>query len=256
MFGLSTTALGDGHLEDWLEGVSSAGFDFVEWISEWPRYINRRSANVLAEEIRSFGLELSIHAPFSDLNIGSFNERIRTASMEVLRETLEIAADIDAMTVTIHPGHCSPVSRRYRERYTKIHRSSLRTLDAWHEEFGVKLGVENMPSFPILDAQTPERLSELLEGTDLGVTFDVGHLNTTTAEFKRFLELLGDRVIHIHLHDNHGESDEHLALGEGTVPWKRLFSMLPHVPATLEVAGIREGKKSLNFLKTVHRWTF
>jgi sugar phosphate isomerase/epimerase len=256
MLGLSTTALGDEPLERWLEEVSSSGFKFVEWISEWPRYMDAGSARALAEKIHSFGLDLSIHAPFSDLNIGSFNERIRRASMRLLRETLEIAADIDAVAVTVHPGHCSPLSRKYRERYVEIHRSSLHTLDEWREEFGVKLGVENMPSFPILDAQTPERLSELLEGTGLGVTFDVGHLNTSTGEFKRFLELLGDRVVHLHLHDNHGVNDEHLALGEGTVPWDEVLPRLPNVPATLEVGGIREGKKSLYFLKKVHRWTF
>ncbi|WP_297437100.1 sugar phosphate isomerase/epimerase [Thermococcus sp.] len=256
MLGLSTTALGDEPLERWLEEVSSAGFKFVEWINEWPRYMDAGSARALAEEIRSFGLDLSIHAPFSDLNVGSFNERIRRASMGLLRETLELAVDIDAIAVTVHPGHCSPLSRRYREEYMEIHRSSLRTLDEWREELGVKLGVENMPYFPILDAQTPERLSELLEGTGLGVTFDVGHLNTSTGEFKRFLELLGNRVVHLHLHDNHGITDEHLALGEGTVPWDEVLPRLPNVPATLEVRGIKEGKESLYFLKKVHKWTF
>lgn len=83
-----------------------------------------------------------------------------------------------------------------------------------------------MPNFPILDAQTPESLDELIEGIDFRVTFDVGHLNTTTRDFDSFIETFRERIVHIHLHDNFGKRNEHLALGEGNIPWERVLQRL------------------------------
>ena len=35
-----------------------------------------------------------------------------------------------------------------------------------------------------------------------------------------------DRIVNIHVHDNHGARDEHLALGEGDCDLKTVFSRL------------------------------
>ena len=252
MLGLSTTSLGNGDVEEWLRRAVEMGFDYIEWVSEWPRFLDRDTTKRLEELLHSYDLKLTIHSPFSDINIASFNEKIRNASLGVIENTLLTAAELDAMAVTIHPGHCSPVSKRYQTEYIEIHRNSLRKIAQTAEDVGVKVGVENMPNFPILDAQTPERLHLLLDGVDIGVTFDVGHLNTTTADFSEFLRLFKNRIVLLHFHDNKGERDEHLAVGDGTVPWDRVLRDVPQVPATLEVTDIESARRSLAFLKRLH----
>ena len=252
MIGLSMTAFRGkwpGDFEEWLSGVEGLGFEFVELVSEWPHYLTPETKALFEDALGSHNLKLTVHAPFSDLNIASFNESIRSASLGILRETLSLASELGAMVVTIHPGHCSPLSRRYSEEYLTIHRRSFETIAEWSEEFGVKVGVENMPSFPILDAQTCLRLAELLDGIDLGVTFDVGHLNTTTRDFRGFLRTFGDRIVHLHLHDNHGDRDEHLPPGDGTVPWGELLPLLPEAPIALEVTDLPSAGRGLAFLR-------
>jgi sugar phosphate isomerase/epimerase len=108
-----------------------------------------------------------------------------------------------------------------------------------------------MPRFPILDAQRPERLAELLEGTNLGVTFDVGHLNTAGFPFGRFMELLEDRIAHLHIHDNSGKSDEHMPIGGGTVPWKAVLRRLRGLTWALEVLSLNDALSSLAFLRDI-----
>ncbi|WP_457743017.1 sugar phosphate isomerase/epimerase family protein [Thermococcus sp.] len=254
MIGISTTSYSGRSretFERWLERVEELGFEFVELVSEWPNFLTKETWRAYSEILESFGLEVTVHAPFSDVNVGSLNERLRRASLEVLKETLEVASLLNAFVVTVHPGHCSPASRKYRKDYNRVHRHSLKELERLSKEFGVKVGVENMPSFPILDAQTPERLAELLEGINLGVTLDVGHLNTVGFPFELFMELLGDRIVHVHLHDNSGKSDEHLPLGRGTVPWRRVLPELKGLSWALEVSSIRDAKESLAFLRSV-----
>lgn len=255
MIGLSMTAYGEKSLkgfEGWVSKVEALGFQFVEILSEWPHYLTKETLPLFRDVLYSYRLKVSVHAPFSDLNIGSFNERIREASLEIIRETLSLASELGAISVTIHPGHCSPISVKNREKYLRIHRNSLRMIAEWSEEYGIRVGVENMPRFVILDAQTCERLEEIVGGINIGVTFDVGHLNTTTGNFSRFLRIFGDRIIHLHLHDNRGERDEHLPLGEGTVPWEKLLPALPKVPMALEMNDLDSARKSLEFLKSLH----
>ena len=71
----------------------------------------------------------------------------------------------------------------------------------------------------------------------IGVTWDVGHLNMLKKQgFKdedliEATKLLGKDIKHVHLTDNFGYSDSHLAPGMGNVPFKK------HLEA-LEKAGV------------------
>jgi len=64
---------------------------------------------------------------------------------------------------------------------------------------------------------------------------------------KEFLPLLGS-ASHIHLHDNHGFSDEHLALGEGTIDWELVGSAVKtgySGVTVVEGRSLEEAKKSM-----------
>jgi sugar phosphate isomerase/epimerase len=254
MIGLSMTAYQERGLDAfprWAEKVKALGFDGIEIVSEWPHFLTKGNLPFLKETLETIGLNATVHAPFSDLNIASFNVRIREASLRILEETIRLASKLGARAVTVHPGHCSPVSRKYQNEYIKIHRESLRALAGFSLEYGVHVGVENMPKFPILDAQTPERLALLVDGIDIGITFDIGHLNTTTRDFEVFLRIFRDRIVTVHIHDNHGKSDEHLSPGEGTVPWKWLVPRLKGLALVLEVSSLGDAKRGLDYLRGI-----
>jgi sugar phosphate isomerase/epimerase len=66
----------------------------------------------------------------------------------------------------------------------------------------------------------------------------------------RFLKLK-DLVIHVHIHDNHGERDEHLPVGFGTVPWDRVAAAFEGYSGRMvtESRSLTEGQRSLKRLK-------
>ena len=76
----------------------------------------------------------------------------------------------------------------------------------------------------------PEPLCRLLEALDspqIGFCFDTGHANAFgEAPVADWIEGLGDRLAEVHLHDNRGVTDEHLAVGEGTFPFRDLMRLL------------------------------
>jgi len=57
--------------------------------------------------------------------------------------------------------------------------------------------------------------------------FDAGHFNVFSHEPLRvWLKELGKYLGHLHLHDNFGQRDEHLPVGQGTFPFDDLFQFL------------------------------
>ena len=248
VIGVSTQALYDKSLSLALYKIRQLKVNFVEIVNEGYHALNKHNYKTHAEFLEEARLKSVIHAPFSDINIGSLNEKIRRASLELLFETLKIAHYMGSMLVVIHPAHHSPLSGRFPKAYEKIQKRSLEEIDKVAQKVGIKVALENMPSFWILDGQTPERIKELIEGTDIFVTFDIGHLNTVNGEFTEFIKLLKDRIIYAHLSDNDGVHDSHLALGEGNVPWKDVIRQTPHVPMSLEVKSFDGVLKSLEFL--------
>jgi sugar phosphate isomerase/epimerase len=59
-------------------------------------------------------------------------------------------------------------------------------------------------------------------------------------------------MLEVHIHDNMGERDEHLALGEGSMPYKEcLLALNKCVPLILEMTSTDAFKKSLSMIKEV-----
>ncbi|MFQ5891863.1 MAG: sugar phosphate isomerase/epimerase family protein [Candidatus Methanofastidiosia archaeon] len=214
MIGTSTLSFFGQDLREILE-ILSKDFRFIEIIDE-----GEVLSKSLSDTLESFKLSLSVHAPFSDLNIASFNERIRRESLNQLKECLEISSHLQAKVVTLHPGRFSPQSLNYPKKVFEVHLASLKELSKYAEEFSLTLGLENMPSyqFDFLLMKEPFEICEMLEAVSsdyLKFTLDIGHANINGNPFRFFS--LEEEIAVIHLHDNHGESDEHIALGDGSI---------------------------------------
>jgi sugar phosphate isomerase/epimerase len=74
-------------------------------------------------------------------------------------------------------------------------------------------------------------LFESLHGSGVRFCFDPGHQSAfSTASFDSWLGVLGSFLGQVHLHDNQGDRDAHLAMGDGVIPFERLFDYLSTTP--------------------------
>ena len=90
-------------------------------------------------------------------------------------------------------------------------------------------------------------MTEGIEG--IGMTFDFGHANTI-GMVNDFLPYAVAN--HIHIHDNHGMTDEHLALGDGTISWPTVGKTLAanyNGVVVIEGRSLVEAKKSLSVFR-------
>ncbi len=197
-------------------------------------------------------LEFSIHAPCSDLNIASVNPAVRRLSIRMILDVIEFAAEAGILRVTFHPGHFSPLGKRVPERVAKLNHRALARIGDHAAEFGVVAAVENMPYPGWTCGNSAEELVSMIDESGVAICFDIGHAHIND-QLDEMLNL-ADRIVNVHLHDNHGDRDEHLALGEGTVPYERVLEPLQERyrgDIILEMRSIEDGVSSKERLAAV-----
>ena len=189
-------------------------------------YTSREHVTELAAWFRSSALKAwSMHAPiFADretgrsgapaLNLLHMDRSRRIEAMDEIKWAMETAEQIPFRNMVIHLGD------KYDEwspRTADYAFTALEHLGAFARPLGVRLLVENLPSEPT----TPEHLIEVLQAGHLdsiGVCLDLGHAHMTVG-VPAAIAILGSRIVQVHAHDNHGEKDEHLWPGDGTIDW-------------------------------------
>ncbi len=197
-----------------------------------------------ASVLDRFDLRYTIHAPTADGNIAESFEPIRRASIDVLRETAEIADTAGVEKLVIHPGFCLDQTGR-EASVSALHRS-IQELGALQEEFSVRFVMENLGSMEWCYFQNTELVQEI-RAAGLGLTLDVGHANLT-GMLDAFLQ---EKPDHFHLHDNKGISDEHAACGTGTVNFGKILPETGDATLILEVLKLEDVKPSLDYLASL-----
>jgi len=170
------------------------------------------------------GLKITFHAPFMDLRPGALDDHIRQTSIDRIRQVLDLAPYFHPLKITCHAS--------FDERYYVFGddlwlEASVKT---WKElivlasEYKTIIALENIYE---KNPRILRRLFESLASDRICFCFDTGHFNVFSYEpLNVWMREMGKYLGHLHLHDNFGQRDEHLAVGCGTFPFAELFQIL------------------------------
>jgi len=209
----------------------------------------------IQEDIRkakdSFDTKFAVHAPFSDLNIASLNPKIRENSVVQIIDCIRICNDLGIELVTLHPGYKSPLGAYFLDEIKEMNKKSLMEIDRAGEEYGVLLALENIPKMWISLCSDAKEMKELVGGTNLKICFDVGHAHISGA-VDGFLDLK-ENFVNIHLHDNNGDKDKHLVLGEGNIGLREILKELKGYKGdfVIESTSLEDGIRSKAILSEI-----
>jgi len=226
MIGVSSTRFCSETPEESLAKISKE-FDHWEIVSEGEHYLQLIMGRLKAAA-PSYNIKFSIHAPISDVNIASLNERIRESSTLEIIAAMEHAIELNANMVTFHPGLQSVIVPGQERKSMDKAKRSIRTIDRLMNEFGIVAALENlpmMPTFGFMIGKTAKEMSELIDGTEMKICFDIGHANTV-GQIDDIVDLLGDRIVNVHIHDNKGSNDDHMTIGDGNIDFNKVLSKL------------------------------
>ena len=207
----------------------SRNFNHWEIFSEVDHAVQYLSSEFMENYERARSkMTFSLHTSIANTDIAALNPRMREATVSELVSEMECASKMGIDTLTVHPGLICLSVPGCRDRSVAAANLSCRALEKAAHEYGLKhVCIENMPNVPVMLGGTADELSTIVDGTDLGITFDIGHANTMS-QIDRMVEVFGDRIQHIHIHDNLGDRDAHLTIGEGSIDFRHVLSLIPN----------------------------
>src|ERR1700756_2690099 len=239
---------------DLLAQINEHGFSALEVFCSRAHfdYGSKQEIQALKSALEANRMTLSsLHAPTSrdlsatresgaPLSICEVERVRRVEAMDELKRVIDVADDLPYARLILHMGG-SRETADPRKRDAAF--SSLEHLVLHAHHAGVSICVENTLS----EMGSPDYLRAFVDETrltGLRFNFDIGHAHL--AEFpeeerlERSFAPMKDLLSSVHLHDNHGEKDEHLPPYDGSIHWPSAVKVLKsasqnELPVVLEL---------------------
>jgi sugar phosphate isomerase/epimerase len=220
--------------------IAGAGFQGVEIFCARSHfeYTMKPEVRAMAGVLEAHHLQLvSLHAPNrrdlsamresgAPLSICEVERVRRIEAMDELKRVIDVADDLPYARLILHMGDARETADP-RKRDAAF--SSLEHLVLHARHAGVTICVENTLS----EMGNPDYLRAFVDETRLNglrFNFDIGHANLAEFPQEERLEKsfapLRELVSSVHLHDNHGEKDEHLPPYDGSIDWPGAIKLL------------------------------
>jgi sugar phosphate isomerase/epimerase len=172
-----------------------------------------------------FAGRIAIHGPFIGMEFAHIDHLIREAVKRRLDRTFEAAVKLKTSRVILHSGYTSET-----EFFKKQAAWVSGNAEFWRIEIqrwaqaGIEIVLENDIE------KTPDYLVQLVNEVDhpsLGLCMDIGHQHVfSKMDPVEWVERMGDRLYHIHVHDNDRRADRHWPIGHGTIQFEPFFAAL------------------------------
>ncbi len=212
------------------------GFSFAELWAMPPHFpygdpgASEKIASLLARhEVRV----ASLHAPlYPDVrnykkdrwySLSSEDEQHRLVSVGATAAAGTWLARNGGGTLVLHTGF--PAENWYPKRWGAF----LGSLNELLVEVppNVRFAVENTP-VPSGRVEIVMDIADRYPADRVGACLDLGHANIEDGVQKAIRES-APRLIHVHASDNHGQKDDHLVPGRGTIAWNEVFAGLREI---------------------------
>ena len=170
------------------------------------------------------GLSITIHAPFMDLSPGGVDSKVKTATIERLNQTLDVAAFFQTRMIVFHPGYNKWFFDGNVELWLDNSLKTWESLVVKAEKIDIPLSIEN------IFEEEPSSLEQLISAIDspyFNFCFDIGHFHLfSTVTMEEWFDSLGTYIKEVHMHDNFKKSDDHLPPGDGEIDFDLFFKLL------------------------------
>jgi sugar phosphate isomerase/epimerase len=206
--------------------------------------------------LRKRTLSTFTHGPFFGLDIASLDRCLSEYSADCLLTGLEATRAMGGELMVMHTGYLPQFSRGGKRHWFRNWAERMPRILDRAGELGVTVALENTwDDRP----EVLEHLAGLVPGDRLRFCLDTGHVNAfSRISIGRWWKGIGDRVVALHLHDNDGLSDDHLAPGRGTFDFEDLSRLVRESGSTplhdleVDMSRAAEGKR---YLERVGLWT-
>jgi sugar phosphate isomerase/epimerase len=188
------------------------------WTRETSAFID------MAQQFKEKSLACTLHAPFFDLTPGALDRKILEVSRDKLRRAFRLIEVFQPQSIVCHLGYEDNKHSYKMDEWLRI------SVETWSELLEIASKSNTRVMFENTYEKLPDvhlQLFEELPGSNFGFCMDVGHLMAYAGStWQIWLDKLQPWLGQIHLHDNYGERDDHIAIGQGQFDFTELFNHL------------------------------
>ena len=225
---------GSGALEPAFEFAAANGISWLEFACQepanQPHTFDAERISGVRTLMDKYGISGVLHSA-SSVNVAEIVPSVRDAVDGHVLDYLNLAHQLNCETVIVHAGFHFGLD--HTERFAAL-RLTLENAARTAEKLGLKLVLENMNVLPV-EAEirylgcTFDEVAEILDAIDsptLTSCVDIGHAHLLPEGAVDFISRLDGRIGHVQLTDNGGVFDDHLAIGDGTLPMAEIITAL------------------------------
>ncbi|MEN8141588.1 MAG: sugar phosphate isomerase/epimerase family protein [Thermodesulfobacteriota bacterium] len=189
----------------------------------------RQSFQAVAHALKEAKLPCTFHAPFFELQPASLDPRIREVSQAKLDLAFDLAQLFQPRSVVCHLAFEENKQGYKEDLWFEQAVATWSHFARRAEEAHTTLMLEN--TYEKSPAQL-KRILTALNSDHARFCLDVGHvLAFAKNRWQDWLPELSPFLGQLHLHDNHGDRDSHLAVGQGIFDFASLFNYLREIQA-------------------------
>lgn len=253
-----------------LEAYAEAGLKNVELgSSPW------HTGDLSPHKLKQYGFNFLCHHYFPPpekpfiVNLASSNPMILQCGTEQIKRSIEFCHYMGIKLFSFHAGFRAdpranpngkfgfPRDKAVTPYETAFDTfvTSVKEINDYALERGISIAVENhvLSDYNVVNGKNPflllceaeefEKLWTRVPSNNVGILLDLGHLKSTSHWLKfdryEFIERVKDRVFAIHVHENNGQVDKHMALDETSWCFEIIRRKCFHdIPVVLESFGL------------------
>lgn len=219
-------------LEDAIKRIAAFGYDGVEiWGGTPHAYaydLTEKQIKSLKALIEDVGLVISgfIPAQFRyPTNIAIDNEIIRIRSIDYLKKSIDVAVGLGSPLVSLCPGHS-----RFGQGYENAWENMIESINELLDYAGgdIKIMMEPGNRYETDLVVTADDAKKVLKDVNnkIGFVFDTGHMYINRESISDALYQFDKSMLHFHIDDNMGITDDHMVPGTGKINHDIFFKRL------------------------------
>ena len=245
------------HLEDTLRLAEQyqASFEYNDFFTSEVLNDKKRQLEIIDTyaKVRNDFSRDTMHGAFLDVTIHSSDEQIREVSELRIRQSMEIAKEMNLRGVVFHTNRLQGFRAEfYLKNWLETNETFFRRICEDYPK--QQIFMENMfDESPDVLAEHARRMEEV---PNFGVCLDYAHATISKTRAEEWMQALAPHIKHIHINDNDLENDLHDAIGSGRIDWKCFSEQMQrykiNASVLVEVSGEEKQRKSLEYMNNFH----
>jgi len=195
----------------------------------WEHWVNE-----IKEHAENLGVEwMQGHAHFYRWTKASPEEKVWHE--ELIRRSIIGAGILGVKWLVIHPGTVYDETWYSREKSLQANLEAYQRYAELASRYGVGIAIENMfegqgyRRFGVSADDLLELYERLNDPKTFGICWDTGHAHIQKINQYQALRKIGRRLTALHIADNKGEKDDHVAPYFGTIEWEPIMRALKEI---------------------------